>query len=294
MPDPHMSDEDVASLARAYLTQRRGQSVPRNLDANAVSFALTRRRTKGAGAILGTAGLVIAGALTAGVVLAFHHQAQPGPAPGAAARAQVRIVRVAGSLALPPLDRTIRNVTVITALADDIKSLPLFPTDERCPSDFGTYYSLTFTLAGVPPWTATVDAEGCEIVQIPGQPARWAGRTPQLWSELTDALGIDPRNLPPWPPVGTVRGTLQEVGGAKPGTPRPLPGSVALRNSEGSMFTATAGLNGAFSVGLPPGSYTLIGHSPSFGGGEAECDGLAPVTVIPSATVTAVVDCVEF
>lgn len=299
MPDPHISDEDLASLTRSYLTRRRGQPAPRNLEADAVNFALTRKRTKGVAAVMGTAGLVIAGALTAGVVLAFHHQAQPSPAPGAAAQAQVRIVRFPGSLALPPLDRAIRNATLVAALADDIKSLPVFPHDERCAADFGTYYSLTFTSAGASPWTATVDAEGCEIVQVPGQPATWAVNAPRLWSDLADALGINPRKLPPWPlsDVGTVRGTLQEVGGTlqtEPVTPRPLAGSVTLRNSAGRTFTATAGLNGAFSIQLPTGIYTLMGHSPSFGGNKAECNGLAPVTVIGGVTVTAAVDCVEF
>src|ERR1700722_3761773 len=93
MPDPRISDEDLIGLTRAYLTRRRGQPAPRDLESNALSFAFTRGRTKRVAAVMGVATVVIASALTAGIVLAFHHQQQPGGATGSTTQAQVRIVR---------------------------------------------------------------------------------------------------------------------------------------------------------------------------------------------------------
>jgi hypothetical protein len=196
MPDRASADEELIAVTRTYLTRRRGQTAPRNLETDAVNYAVTKGRTKRAAALLGTAALVMTGVLTAGIVLAFHRQAQPAPAPGPSTQEQVQIVRFPGGLALPPLDRTIRDASIVTALADDIENLPIYPSDERCPLDFGTYYALTFTLPGAPPWTAKVGAEGCQVVEVAGQRTRWAAHSLQLWSELTKALGIKPLQPP--------------------------------------------------------------------------------------------------
>jgi hypothetical protein len=220
MPEPRISDEALVRRTRAYLTRRRAQPAPRNLEADAVNFAFTRNRTKRVATVLGTAAIVIASALTAGVVLAFHQQSQQRPGTsGAAGRSQVRIVRFPGSLRLPPLDQTIRNPTIVAALAGDITSLPIFPHDERCPAGgSGTYYVLTFTMPGSSPWTATVDVEGCETVQIPGQAAKWAAHAPQLWADLTNVLGIDPRDLPSLPPdAASYLASPQETVAVRPG-----------------------------------------------------------------------------
>ena len=210
MPDPRISDDDLIGLTRAYLTRRRGQPVPHDLESNALSFAFNRGRAKRVAAVMGVAAIAVASALTAGVVLAFHHQQRPGGATGSTTQAQVRIVRFPGDLLLAPLDRTVRDATIVAALASDIENLPVYPTAERCPADSGTYYSLTFTLPGSSPWMAKVDVTGCEVVQVPGHPTQWAAHTPQLWSDLNDALGIDPRNLPPPASnAGTVVGGIQ-------------------------------------------------------------------------------------
>jgi hypothetical protein len=219
MPEPRISDEALVRRTRAYLTRRRAQPAPRNLEADAVNFAFTRNRTKRVATVLGTAAIVIASALTAGVVLAFHQQSQRPGTSGAAGQSQVRIVRFPGSLRLPPLDQTIRNPTIVAALAGDITRLPIFPHDERCPAGgSGTYYVLTFTMPGSSPWTATVDVEGCETVQIPGQAAKWAAHAPQLWADLTNVLGIDPRDLPSLPPdAASYLASPQETVAVRPG-----------------------------------------------------------------------------
>ena len=58
-----------------------------------------------------------------------------------------------------------------------------------------------------------------------------------------------------------VTGTLVRVGGPSPGSPVPLPGTVAASNAAGE-FTAVAGRNGHFQLSLPAGTYRLTGHSP--------------------------------
>ena len=74
------------------------------------------------GAILATICLVLAGALVAALLVAFH-----------GGKNQVRVVRTAAGLNLPPLDRTVTDPRNISRLAADIRSLPILPADERCP-----------------------------------------------------------------------------------------------------------------------------------------------------------------
>jgi hypothetical protein len=92
---------------------------------------------------------------------------------------------------------------------------------------------------------------------------------------------------------GVVLGTLEAVGGPAPGTPRPLRGSITLRDSGGTAFTATAGSDGVFSVRVPPGSYTITGRSPLYDSGNVDCPSIAPATVTAGATIRVVVACQE-
>ena len=92
---------------------------------------------------------------------------------------------------------------------------------------------------------------------------------------------------------GVVQGTLEAVGGAAPGTPRPLKGSVTLRDSDGTVFTATAGSDGVFLVRVPIGTYAITGRSPLYDSGNADCPSSGPVTVTVGATIRVVVACPE-
>jgi hypothetical protein len=92
---------------------------------------------------------------------------------------------------------------------------------------------------------------------------------------------------------GLVLGTLEAVGGPPPGTPRPLRGSITLRSSRGKAFTTTAGSDGAFAVRIPPGPYTVIGRSPLYDSGIADCQPIEPVTVVAGTTIRVVVACQE-
>lgn len=72
---------------------------------------------------------------------------------------------------------------------------------------------------------------------------------------------------------GTLVGKLEVVGGPSPGLARPLPGTVTATNADGKKTFVTIGANGKFEVQLPPGSYSLMGHSPQVGGGTYPCTG---------------------
>ncbi len=85
MPDPTMPDNELDHLTRAYLHRRRGRPAPPDLEANTVSFVLSRRRTRSLGALLtspvlagATTLLLVSGALTGALLL--HHPAPSGSA----------------------------------------------------------------------------------------------------------------------------------------------------------------------------------------------------------------------
>ena len=140
--------------------------------------------------------LAVASTLVAGVVLAFHGGAYSGVVRDAPA--QVTVVRTPGNLVLPPLDRTITGVQLAERLAADVERLPQFPSDERCPIDFGTSYKLTFMPADGSSWAATIGAQGCQVVLVTNEPTLWAAHSPGLWADLATALGVSPSDvLPP-------------------------------------------------------------------------------------------------
>jgi hypothetical protein len=91
--------------------------------------------------------------------------------------------------------------------------------------------------------------------------------------------------------TGVVEGTLEAVGGVAPGTPRPLNGSITLRDPDGTVFMATAGSDGVFMVRVPIGTYTIIGRSPLIGSGGADCLSSGLVTVKTGAVIRVVVAC---
>lgn len=146
--------------------------------------------------LLGSLVVLITSLVATGVVLAFH-LAETQFGIGFAGQSQLHITRSPGNLELPSLDRTIRDPANIAALAADIRGLPPYPIYERCPVSFGTYYSLTFEGPGSLQWSVIVQAQGCEIVQVPGQPPQWAAHSPQLWSDMAVALNLTQNELQP-------------------------------------------------------------------------------------------------
>ena len=66
------------------------------------------------------------------------------------------------------------------------------------------------------------------------------------------------------PDEGTLRGTLQAVGGPAGTGARPLRGSVTFHGSDGNIATIDLSANGRFSGHVPVGRYTFAGRSPQF------------------------------
>ena len=87
----------------------------------------------------------------------------------------------------------------------------------------------------------------------------------------------------PGPADGTLTGHLYGVGGpatiSAPPSARAWPGTVTVVGP-GVHLGVSVGANGAFSVAVPAGRYTVTGHSPRFGSGTYACqaDGVATVT----------------
>ena len=93
--------------------------------------------------------------------------------------------------------------------------------------------------------------------------------------------------------TGVVQGTLQAVGGPAPGAPRPLKGSITLRESDGAVFTAAVGSDGVFVVRVPIGTYAITGRSPLYDGGRTDCISSGSVILSVGAMIHVVVLCEE-
>jgi hypothetical protein len=77
---------------------------------------------------------------------------------------------------------------------------------------------------------------------------------------------------------GTVTGHLYGVGGPAPGLRRPWPGTVVV-TGRGVHLDISVGSGGTFSVTVPAGRYTVVGHSPLYGSGKYLCQATRAVTV---------------
>ncbi len=114
---------------------------------------------------------------------------------------EVRVVRAAGGLRLPPLNPTITDPQAVSRLAAEVRSLPVLPPGEHCPADLGTVYTLTFVQPSTT-WTAEIHAQGCEAAQLSTGETLWAVRAPALWDDLAAALGLSRSQVNPTVCVG--------------------------------------------------------------------------------------------
>jgi hypothetical protein len=89
----------------------------------------------------------------------------------------------------------------------------------------------------------------------------------------------------------TVVGTLEAVGGAAPGKPRPLAGTVTLQGPD--RYTVPVTSNGRFRAEVTPGRYTLTGRSPAYQGGAAACQAADTVKAVRGVTTSVDVLCQE-
>ncbi len=87
-----------------------------------------------------------------------------------------------------------------------------------------------------------------------------------------------------------MRGHLYGVGGPAPGAARPWAGVVTVSGA-GLHRDIQVGRDGAYSIALPAGSYTLAGHSPLYQSGAGVCRAAAVVKVSSGRVVAADVLC---
>ncbi len=122
-----------------------------------------------------------------------------------------------------------------------------------------------------------------------------APTVPVLLAVMTAGLTLASCSSPTGPqgPAGTLTGTLQAVGGPSGASPRALTGQITLHGANGTRFAITVGANGRFAVPVTVGTYTVIGRSPQYEGGTADCQAPGPVTVTKGVTSSVEVDCQE-
>jgi hypothetical protein len=99
-------------------------------------------------------------------------------------------------------------------------------------------------------------------------------------------VGNPPRPLA----IGTIAGSLREVGGPSPGLNRPISGFVRIFNATSGWDGPTEG-DGNFRVDLPAGTYTATGTSPAVGAGQYPCAAGGSVVVTPGRTTSVKVIC---
>ena len=92
------------------------------------------------------------------------------------------------------------------------------------------------------------------------------------------------------PADGILTGHLYGVGGPAPGLPHPWPGTVTL-TGPGVHLDVPVGAGGAYSVRVPPGRYTVAGHSPLYQSGTALCQAAREATVTSGHSTKADVLC---
>lgn len=78
---------------------------------------------------------------------------------------------------------------------------------------------------------------------------------------------------------GVVHGKLEAVGGPPPGPPRPLPGHVTV-TGPGPTRTTKVGPDGGYLFSLPPGKYSITGHSPRYGNNKSICNPMGQTVTI--------------
>ena len=94
------------------------------------------------------------------------------------------------------------------------------------------------------------------------------------------------------PATGTISGHLRQVGGIPPGDDRPVPGTVTITGGAVSKELAV-GNDGSYTVDVPPGTYTVVGHSPTSlsGNKQGDCAASGPAVVTSGMSTTADVIC---
>jgi hypothetical protein len=94
--------------------------------------------------------------------------------------------------------------------------------------------------------------------------------------------------------TGTIKGQLLAYGGISVSLKgRPLEGQVRATSTRGRSFETSVPKDGDFVLQVPTGTYSLVGSSPQFGGGQYGCFARVRVTVSEGQTTKEDVVCPE-
>ena len=85
--------------------------------------------------------------------------------------------------------------------------------------------------------------------------------------------------------TGVIRGHLLWVGGPAPGAAEPHPGSVVVAGT-GGRYVVAVGPDGAYSLSVAPGRYTLRGGSPGYLDGNGGCTSSGDVIITARGSAT--------
>jgi hypothetical protein len=155
--------------------------------------------------------------------------------------------------------------------------------------------------AGLPSLTSEIDAlksAGFKFVRRYAGPGdRWQRVTtdPEIGTPARVGSTIVVTDRGATESSATLTGRLAWVGGPAPGAPRPHAGIVHIMNADDSVDqTVAAGIDGRWTIYLPPGTYRVLATSPGYlsaAGASDACSASGLVKVAAGATVTANVDC---
>ncbi|HYM51069.1 MAG TPA: hypothetical protein VET65_10945 [Candidatus Limnocylindrales bacterium] len=116
----------------------------------------------------------------------------PVPDPGSsAAPTRLTVVRMPGSTALPPLNRTFVDPSLVRPIYAALLAEPPIPPDigVTCPPDNGVQWHLEFVGSARLILTANASANGCQFVRMQPASDRRA-REREFWFLLAQALGL--------------------------------------------------------------------------------------------------------
>jgi hypothetical protein len=103
--------------------------------------------------------------------------------------------------------------------------------------------------------------------------------------------GVTSTSVAPAASGSDVSGQLRLTGGPSSASEHGTSGTVYFVASDGTKTTVSAAVDGAFSVRLKPGVYTVTGASPLYGDGKYVCQADNPVTVSADRRADVLVAC---
>jgi hypothetical protein len=186
----------------------------------------------------------------------------------------------------------------LVALAATIDSLPSGPAPDCLEDEVA--YKIVFRPSAAAPADYEVVGHGCEEAVVASEGGTSLVPRQDTHCYLFDALAeILPANATGTlddpeckgaakPPDGTVSGWLVTEGGPAPGGRVGQRGVVVLQaRDEGLAYPLSTRPGGAFSVSVPPATYSVTGTSPKVlsDGKEMRCSALHPVLVRPHGQV---------